>query len=145
MRYDGEIWRFAGRRGARYIRGAAGGTVVAGAAATPPETDPAALTLPRPTRMDVILYVKAVILGLVEGATEFIPVSSTGHLILVQDWLGLEGDPKWNAFIIFIQLGAIPKVVDTLWFALLGSALTLAVGTLSSILRGDPDTAQRST
>ncbi len=43
------------------------------------------------------------------------------------------------------QFGAMPKVVDTLWFALLGSALTLAVGTLStSLRRGDPDTAQRS-
>jgi undecaprenyl-diphosphatase len=61
--------------------------------------------------MDLILFLKAAILGLVEGVTEFIPVSSTGHLILVQDWLGLEGDPKWNAFIIFIQLGAILAVV----------------------------------
>jgi undecaprenyl-diphosphatase len=49
-------------------------------------------------------------LGLVEGATEFIPVSSTGHLILVQDWLGFTG-PKENAFAIFIQLGAILAVV----------------------------------
>ncbi len=61
--------------------------------------------------MDPILLLKAAILGLVEGATEFIPVSSTGHLILVQSWLGLEGDPKWNAFIIFIQLGAILAIV----------------------------------
>ena len=61
--------------------------------------------------MDPILLLKAVVLGLVEGATEFIPVSSTGHLILVQKWLGLEGDPKWNAFIIFIQLGAILAIV----------------------------------
>ena len=54
---------------------------------------------------------KAAILGLVEGITEFLPVSSTGHLILVQSWLGLSGDRKWNAFIIFIQLPAILAVV----------------------------------
>ena len=60
--------------------------------------------------MDFIPILKAVILGLVEGVTEFIPVSSTGHLILVQDWLGFEGK-KENAFIVFIQLGAILAVV----------------------------------
>jgi undecaprenyl-diphosphatase len=60
--------------------------------------------------MDLILYGKAVVLGLVEGITEFIPVSSTGHLILVQNWLGFQG-PKENAFIIFIQLGAILAVL----------------------------------
>jgi undecaprenyl-diphosphatase len=60
--------------------------------------------------MDLIEIGKAAVLGVVEGATEFIPVSSTGHLILFQDWLGFQG-PKENAFIIFIQLGAILAVV----------------------------------
>jgi undecaprenyl-diphosphatase len=49
---------------------------------------------------------KAAILGVVEGATEFVPVSSTGHLILVGDWLGFTGEDA-KAFEIFIQLGAI--------------------------------------
>lgn len=60
--------------------------------------------------MDLVLLGKAAVLGLVEGATEFIPVSSTGHLILFQDWLNFTGK-KENAFIIFIQLGAILAVV----------------------------------
>jgi undecaprenyl-diphosphatase len=53
---------------------------------------------------------EAVILGLVEGATEFIPVSSTGHLIVVGDWLGQVGD-RAKTFDIFIQLGAILAIV----------------------------------
>lgn len=60
--------------------------------------------------MDLWALVQAIILGLVEGATEFIPVSSTGHLILVQNWLGFTG-AKANAFAIFIQLGAILAVI----------------------------------
>lgn len=53
---------------------------------------------------------KAAILGLVEGATEFIPVSSTGHLIVAGDWLGFRGEGA-KTFEVFIQLGAILAVV----------------------------------
>jgi undecaprenyl-diphosphatase len=60
--------------------------------------------------VDLITLLKAALLGLVEGATEFIPVSSTGHLILAQAWLGFTGRTE-NAFIVFIQLGAILAVV----------------------------------
>jgi undecaprenyl-diphosphatase len=52
----------------------------------------------------------AVILGLVEGVTEFIPVSSTGHLIVASDWLG-QVDERAKTFDIFIQLGAILAIV----------------------------------
>jgi undecaprenyl-diphosphatase len=56
------------------------------------------------------LLLKAAILGLVEGATEFIPVSSTGHLIVVGDWLNFVGE-RAKTFEIFIQLGAILAIV----------------------------------
>ncbi len=60
--------------------------------------------------MSAELLLKAAILGLVEGATEFIPVSSTGHLIIVSNWLGLV-DERAKTFDIFIQLGAILAIV----------------------------------
>src|SRR3954452_15185509 len=56
------------------------------------------------------LLLKAAIMGLVEGATEFIPVSSTGHLIVVGEWLHLV-DERARTFEIFIQLGAILAVM----------------------------------
>lgn len=56
------------------------------------------------------LWVKALLLGLVEGATEFIPVSSTGHLIVAGEWLGFTG-ARANVFTVFIQLGAILAVM----------------------------------
>lgn len=52
----------------------------------------------------------AILLGVIEGLTEFIPVSSTGHLILVSDLIGFS-ENKTNTFEIFIQLGAILAVV----------------------------------
>jgi undecaprenyl-diphosphatase len=56
--------------------------------------------------MDPVTLAKAALLGVVEGLTEFIPVSSTGHLILLVDLLGFRGPPG-KVFEIAIQLGAI--------------------------------------
>lgn len=56
------------------------------------------------------LLLKAAILGIVEGLTEFLPISSTGHLILASDLLDFQGE-KENAFLIMIQTGAMLAVM----------------------------------
>ena len=60
--------------------------------------------------MDFWTAIQALILGIVEGLTEFLPISSTGHQIIVADLLDFSGD-RFNAFNIIIQLGAILAVV----------------------------------
>ena len=64
--------------------------------------------------MDIVLLVKAAIMGIVEGLTEFLPISSTGHLILAGSLLGLDGD-KFKVFEIAIQTGAIFAVILVYW------------------------------
>ncbi len=73
--------------------------------------------------MDFVLLIKAAIMGVVEGLTEFIPVSSTGHLILAASLLNMPGE-KIKLFEVVIQTGAIMAIVSLyagkLWDTLVG-------------------------
>lgn len=72
----------------------------------------------------VLGWFEAVVLGLVEGVTEFLPVSSTGHLIVAQRLLGLGEGQANNVFAIGIQMGAITAVLALYWRRLLAAAST---------------------
>lgn len=62
--------------------------------------------------MNILEIIKAVILGIVEGITEWLPISSTGHMILVDEFLQLNVSPEFKEmFLVVIQLGAIMAVV----------------------------------
>ncbi|WP_458758996.1 undecaprenyl-diphosphate phosphatase [Afipia sp. TerB] len=67
---------------------------------------------------------KALVLGIVEGVTEFLPVSSTGHLLLVERFFQLDQDNFWKTFAVMIQLGAILAILviyfGRLWRIALG-------------------------
>ncbi|HJT44500.1 MAG TPA: undecaprenyl-diphosphate phosphatase [Rhizomicrobium sp.] len=89
----------------------------------------------------------AILLGVVEGITEFLPISSTAHLLVAENLLGLDQD--WQAFTVVIQLGAILAVVvfyfQTFWKALIGLpssadarrfALGLVIALLPSVVAG---------
>jgi undecaprenyl-diphosphatase len=67
--------------------------------------------------------IKAVILGIVEGLTEFIPVSSTGHLLLVQRFFGFADDEFGKTFAVLIQFGAILALLSIYFVRLFGIAV----------------------
>src|SRR5437762_2569100 len=60
--------------------------------------------------MDLTILIKALILGIVEGLTEFLPISSTGHLILAGELLDAS-DERWGVFNVVIQTGAMLAIV----------------------------------
>jgi undecaprenyl-diphosphatase len=66
--------------------------------------------------MDILMILKAILIGIVEGITEFLPISSTGHMILVDAYLQLSDDETFTkAFEVIIQLGAILSVIVFFW------------------------------
>ncbi|HEY8667898.1 MAG TPA: undecaprenyl-diphosphate phosphatase, partial [Tepidisphaeraceae bacterium] len=75
----------------------------------------------------MIDLLRTVILGVVEGITEFLPVSSTGHMIICEKWMNIDLDePFWKLFTVFIQIGAIFAV------------LVYFRGRIMTLLRGRP-------
>jgi len=69
--------------------------------------------------------IKAVVLGIVEGLTEFLPVSSTGHLLLLEHFFGFDDDDFGKTFVVLIQLGAILAILSVyfqrLWAIAVGA------------------------
>lgn len=66
--------------------------------------------------MDIIEILKVIFFGIVEGITEWLPISSTGHLILVEEFVKLDVSKAfWEMFMVVIQLGAILAVVVLYW------------------------------
>ena len=66
--------------------------------------------------MDIIEIIKAVLFGIVEGITEWLPISSTGHMILLNEFVTLNvSEDFWEMFLVVIQLGAILAVVLLFW------------------------------
>src|SRR6188474_1607735 len=79
--------------------------------------------------MDLALLLKTIVIGIVEGLTEFLPISSTGHIILAEELLHFEGPPG-KVFEIVIQLGAI-LAVCAIYYAKI-------FATIGGVIRRDP-------
>ena len=78
--------------------------------------------------MDILLFIQSIIMGIVEGITEFLPISSTGYLILSADIMGFWTKEKADLFIVVIQLGAILAVIYNYWGRLWHAFMGLLTG-----------------
>ncbi len=82
---------------------------------------------------------QSIILAIVEGLTEFLPVSSTGHMIIASSVMGIESDPFVKLFTVAIQLGAILSVVALYWkrfFQSFDFYLKIGVAFIPSVIAG---------
>ncbi|MEC7119074.1 MAG: undecaprenyl-diphosphate phosphatase [Pseudomonadota bacterium] len=92
--------------------------------------------------MDIWLFLQAIIMGIIEGITEFLPISSTGHLIVAGEMMDFWTLEKRNTFAVVIQMGAIAAVIYEYWHKLWGAfwgalrrepeGLRLAIGLLAA-------------
>lgn len=83
--------------------------------------------------MDILLFIKAFIMGIVEGITEFLPISSTGHLMLSADLMNFwQDEKKLTVFVAVIQIGAILAVIFEYWSKLWNTAKGMLTGDKSS-------------
>lgn len=78
--------------------------------------------------MGLLVIIKAIIMGVVEGISEFLPISSTGYLILSADVMEFWSGEKQDLFIVFIQLGAILAVIYDYWGRLWQAFMGLLTG-----------------
>lgn len=86
-------------------------------------------------------WLEAIILGIVEGITEYLPVSSTGHMILTSYFMGIQDDTFTKMFEICVQLGAILSVVVLYWkkffdFSRIGFYKKLIIAVIPALILG---------
>ena len=78
--------------------------------------DPWGIVSEKGEQMSIVEYLKVILLGIVEGITEWLPISSTGHMILVDEFIHLDVSKEFmDLFLVVIQLGAILAVVVLYW------------------------------
>ncbi len=75
--------------------------------------------------MDLLFILKAIVLAIIEGLTEFIPVSSTGHMIIAGDLMNFPSNEFTKMFEVVIQLGAILAIIVLFWGKLYGLLVSL--------------------
>lgn len=78
--------------------------------------------------MDVLLFIKAFIISIIEGITEFLPISSTGYMVLSADIINFWDKDKRDLFIVFVQIGAILAVIYDYWGRLWTAFMGLLTG-----------------
>jgi undecaprenyl-diphosphatase len=86
----------------------------------------------------------ALLLGIIQGLTEFIPVSSTAHLLIGQTLLGLPASPAMFSFLVIVQLGTLVSLFVFYWKDLLKIAQAVLQFLLSLFKRRDPSTSLRA-